>query len=136
MVPHIKYRAGYKYQLEETYTILIPITGHECSCEFVSLDCAGRLVIREGYAWNGPSGPAIDTSTFMRGSLVHDALYQLMREAGLPHACRQAADQILRDICKADGMMAVRAWWVYRAVRAFASPSANPANDRPIRIAP
>ncbi len=30
-----------------------------------------------------PNGPTIETKTFMRASLVHDALYQLMREEHL-----------------------------------------------------
>jgi len=45
--------------------------------DFMHIDCGGSLCIREGYSWDGPSGPAIDTVDFMRGSLVHDALYQL-----------------------------------------------------------
>ena len=50
---------------------------------WVSIQPDGRLVIQKGYAWDGPSGPTIDTENFMRGSLVHDALYQLFREGKL-----------------------------------------------------
>lgn len=73
----------------------------------------------------------------MRGSLVHDALYQLMRERHLDRALhRAAADRILRDICRQDGMGRLRAAWVYWGVRRFADPAADPANDRPAITAP
>lgn len=77
----------------------------------------GVVTLRRGYAWDGPSGPTIDTYTFMRGSLFHDALYQLMREGVLPLSTRKHADEILRDICLEDGMSKIRAAWVYRGVR-------------------
>ena len=47
------------------------------------LNTKGHLIIKRSYAWDGPSGPTIDTKNFMRGSLVHDALYQLMRHEHL-----------------------------------------------------
>lgn len=63
----------------------------------------------------------------MRGSLVHDALYQLMRERHLDYKeHRQYADELLRDICLEDGMSRVRAWWVYQAVHIFAEMAARP----------
>lgn len=86
---------------------------------------------------DGPSGPTFDTLTFMRGSLVHDALYQLMREGGLDRQMyREAADITLRQICLEDGMNPIRAWWVYQGVRLFGNPSADPANREPIEYAP
>jgi len=77
----IRYRDGYKYQLAEDHTLLIDITPDEgVGNDFVYLGKSGMLVIRKGYAWDGPSGPTVDTRDSLRGSLVHDALYQLMRE--------------------------------------------------------
>ena len=49
-------------------------------------------------AGDGPSGPAIDTKNFMRASLVHDALYQLMRLGTLDKSRRQYADRLLQTI--------------------------------------
>jgi hypothetical protein len=48
----------------------------------------------KGYAWNGPSGPTLDTRNFMRGSLVHDALYQLMREGRMDNGLRRQNEAI------------------------------------------
>ena len=77
------------------------------------------LQVRDRYAWDGPSGPTFDTKTFMRGSLFHDALCQLIGEGLLDKKYRKYADQLLRQICLEDGMSKFRAWYVYMAVRAY-----------------
>jgi hypothetical protein len=133
----IKYKAGYKYQLAENYRVQIGITGQTISQGPIKLTVNGWLTIRKGYAWDGPSGPAIDTPSFMRGSLVHDVLYQLMRLGRLDaDTDRETADRILREICVEDGMWRVRAWWVYQAVRRFAGPAAQADHSRQIIEAP
>ncbi len=134
----ISYNDGYKYQLKHTYTVNIEIKpATSIDTDYIKLDAAGNLTILKGYAWDGPSGPTIDTRDFMRGSLVHDALYQLMREGHLDnHHYRDDADRILQRMCKEDGMWAARAWWVYQAVHKFANPAADPSSKRPIINAP
>ena len=118
----VLYKGGYKYQLYETYQLNIRISPPEdIETHFISLDQRGLLVLRKGYAWDGPSGPTIDTKNFIRGSLVHDALYQLMRMELLSHELhRKDADKELKRICIEDGMSSIRAWWVYESVRQFA----------------
>lgn len=133
----IAYKSGYKYQLAVDYAVIIPIApAAPVITEYLTLDRQGRLTIKEGYAWDGPSGPAIDTRNFMRGSLVHDACYQLIRERHLGPECREAADRVLRTICLEDGMSSVRAWWVYWGVRWGGGPAADPAHEKPILRAP
>lgn len=126
--PHIiKYKGGYKYQLVESYFVDTPIRpGALIVTRFLVMQPSGRLGIHDGYAWDGPSGPSIDTANFMRGSLVHDALYQLMRERHLGQEHRAAADELLRQICIEDGMSWFRAWYVYRSVRVFGGRRAAP----------
>lgn len=85
----------------------------------------GTLFIHSGYWWDGPSGPAVDTVSFLRASLVHDALYQLMREGKVPQSCRKKADQIMRKIALEDRMSRKRAWWVYWGVRLGAGRAAE-----------
>lgn len=123
----ISYKGGYKYQLCESYTVFISIKPPmPILTQYIDLYTDGRLVIKEGYAWDGPSGPTIDTQTFMRGSLVHDALYQLMREDHLSRIeYREEADKILRQLCLEDGMWHIRAWWVYWGVRFFGGPASR-----------
>ena len=118
----IKYTAGYKYQLFEDYeTPLICLLEKDIDTFFISLSASGVLKIKKGYAWDGPSGPTIDTKTFMRGSLIHDALYQLMRTGYLPHSFRDHADQALKNACLEDGMNRIRAWLVYKGVHRFSN---------------
>jgi len=134
----IVYESGYKYQLKEPCVLTIEIfPDRPIETEYVDLSTDGKLVIKKGYAWDGPSGPTIDTKSFMQGSLVHDALYQLMRLNKLDHdQYRETADRILQRICKEDGMWSLRAWAVYHAVRVFGNPSADPASIWPTQYAP
>lgn len=123
-------KRGWKYRLTQGYqtqVCVFPDAGLGTAEDpWISLSANGKILIREGYAWDGPSGPTIDTDTFMRGSLVHDALYQLMREGQLSPDWRLAADQELYRICIEDGMTPIRAWWVYWGVRIFAARHARP----------
>jgi hypothetical protein len=126
----------YKYQLMEDYTVQIDIKPEQdITFKFISLSTEGVLCIRENYAWDGPSGPTIDTRNFMRGSLVHDALYQLMRLKALDHKkCRKRADEILKEMCRDDGMNPFRAWYVYYAVHLFAGGAARPQDEPEVEI--
>ena len=81
----------------------------------------GTLAINKGYSWDGPSGPTIDTEDSLRASLVHDALYQLIREGRLPLKARRWADKEFRRILKEDGMNLFRRWIWYFAVHYFAA---------------
>ena len=134
----IKYRDGYKYQLSEDYWILTAIKPEaDIITNHISLNRSGALYICAGYAWDGPSGPAIDTKNFMRGSLIHDALYQLMRLGRLDSdRWRKTADEELVRACKEDGMSSIRAWWVYQGVRFGGGPSSRPEGSRPVLTAP
>ncbi len=133
----MKYKSGYLYQLAEDYRCKIPIDGKVIKQGFISLTVTGVLTLRKGYAWDGPSGPAIDTKNFMRGSLVHDALYQLMRKKRIGiKKYRDVADRLLRRMCLEDGMWRVRAWWVYKSVSMFGGSAADPENEKEILTAP
>ena len=135
--PYIKYRSGYKYQLVEEYQVKVSMTPkNNIKTDFIELNTEGMLIIKKGYAWDGPSGPTIDTPNFMRGSLVHDALYQLLRNELLEQEWRDEADEELRRICREDGMSRIRAWWVYRAVRKWGNVAASPESRKKIHKAP
>ncbi len=115
------YSAGYKYQLKTVYAYDTSIKPKvDIGNQFLTLYSSGLLIISKGYAWDGPSGPAIDTPSFMQASLVHDALYQLMREGLLSIEYRKDADLLLYKIARQDGMWKIRALWTYYAVRRFA----------------
>ena len=75
----------------------------------------------------------------MEGSLVHDALYQLIRAGLIPNADgieRHAADAELLHHNKAAGMSWYRRLWVNLGVRVFASFAASPKNKRKVYTTP
>lgn len=121
----------YKYQLTDDYKIEIGIKGYSVETTYLILNTTGELGITAGYAWDGPSGPTIDTLNFMRGSLVHDAMYQLIRIKEIPPHYKAYADLILKKICLEDGMSNFRANYVYQAVKLFGGASAKPDSEKP-----
>jgi len=127
----MKYRKidRYKYELMETLTTRVPIDA-DVLTEFIEL-ADGFLTIREGYCWDGASGPTIDTRSTMRGSLVHDALYQLMRMGLIGQENKPLADQTFRRLIRKDGMGAFRAWYYYNGVHFFGRKSAQVQNTEP-----
>lgn len=138
----IKYTEGYKYRLEESYRCITQVKGFtanildiDTQVDWIRISADGEIFIREGYCWDGPSGPTIDSKDFMRGSLVHDAFYQLMRDGKIPQSCRIDADRELRDICIEDGMPPMYAALVFSAVQEFAESSAI-QQDPKILVAP
>jgi hypothetical protein len=121
----------YKYQLVADCSLAIDLRpATAIDHPFISLSEDGMLTLQASYAWDGPSGPALDSRNFMRGSLVHDALYQLMRLGLLDHRKhRHQADTILRDLCREDGMSSLRAGIAYYAVRLFGERHARPRTE-------
>lgn len=133
----IYYKSGYKYQLVKDFATLVNIQPPEfIKTDFIELTTYGMILIKAGYAWDGASWPAIDTKDAMKGSLFHDACYQLLREGLLDAKWRDQADQELRRICINDGMSKIRAAIWCWAVRMFAGSFADPANKKPVLEAP
>lgn len=147
--PRVKYKqGGYLYQLAEGYAQDIsryinpgkPICG-----EWSVISNHGLLIIKDGYAWDGGSSPFASipliggwtrTKATIRCSLVHDALYQLIRTGFLPHNYKAAADMLLHDIAIEDGMFAWRAKAWLKAVSGFGDPSTQKKSEPVILTAP
>ena len=66
----------------------------------------------------------------MRASLVHDALYQLIRMGKLHPSYREAIDNLLYQICLEDGMWKWRAQTWCWAVKKFAHYAAEPGSQQ------
>ena len=133
----MKFVPGYKYQLAKAEVTKTSIQPEETlTTEWLMLDTDGILTIEKGYAWDGPSGPTYDSRNSLRASLIHDALYQLIRLELLPPSHRRAADLDLDRILKEDGMWSLRRWYWLRGVRWFASGAIDPDNVKKILDAP
>ena len=133
----MQYRSGFKYQLAapETFqTTVLPKQAAET--HFITLSPHGRLTLREGYAWDGASGPTWDTKSSMRGSLYHDAMYQLIRMGYLMRYQRPQIDDEFGRLLKEDGMWGWRRRLWVREVKKFGSPAADPKNLKTIYEAP
>ncbi len=131
----ITYRSGYDYQLKEDYHDDIgieppsdiesndKITVAGKKIPFIKLHANGSLIIKSGYAWDGATG-APDVPSNMRATLVHDALYQLMRNKKLDRdKYKEAADRLLQKHCKEDGMLSGGAWIMYQGVHWWGDPA-------------
>lgn len=127
----------FKYKLTEDYFIDLPekFRSHYINTPFIKLHKT-RLYIIKGYRWDGPSGPTLDVRSFMRGSLIHDALYQLIREGRLEKRLRRDADKLLRSHCREDGMNWLYSYVVYKALRLFGGKAVNPEGHITIVKAP
>jgi hypothetical protein len=148
----MKYRKGILYQLAEDECFQTKLFPKEViRTRFITLSKSGMLEIRDGYAWDGPSGPTKSIvsilkkipfigkwavkkflKAFMTPALGHDAKYQLIREGHLPSSARMIADDELKDDCLARGMSKIRAAWVHKGVVEFAAFAADPKNKRKI----
>lgn len=128
----MKYRNinSYKYELMEPLLTEIPGLHGYISTAFIHLDDE-ILRVEKGYCWDGASGPTIDTKSTIRGSLVHDALYQLMRMGLLQQSYKPLADQTFRRLILEDGMGKFRAWYYYNGVRFFGKGSAKVQQREP-----
>ncbi len=134
----IYYKSGYKYQLYHPAIFETMIKPEfPVHTDHLHLTTDGVLFIDEGYAWNGPSGPAVDTPTFMPASLMHGAMYQLFRmELLSADRWRKTVDQEMRRIAQEDGINRLRAWYVYHSVRLGARKAALPESRHQVYRAP
>ena len=84
------------------------------------MSLAGQLIISDGYMWDGPSGPALDTLNMGRASLVHDVVYQLIAAGLIPkRPWKRLADREFRAVMRQGGVPGWRVTYAYWAVRLF-----------------
>ena len=149
------YKGGYKYQATQDFRIQIPIKPTTAiRTDWIELDTAGHLLLKKGYACDGPTDPAKDTKGNMRAAFVHDGVYQLIRLGLLPPEVRPLADEIYYEIMLADSKLVVRRDyhpWIqpimlkvveirsrghYEVLLGFGSKAADSSSERPAFRAP
>ncbi len=131
------YCKGFKYQLKQDILISTGITiSDEILDSFITLGVNGELSIRKGYAWDGASGPTIDGEKNMVPSIVHDALYELMRKCLLHIRFRKQVDKLFYKMCLDRGMNKYRAKVYFWAVRRFGKFTSRSQDKRKVLYAP
>ncbi len=132
----IKYKSGYKYQLVEDYTIQTKIIpSKNIKTDYLELSKDGLLVIKKGYCWDGASGYP-DLKTIIRGSLIHDSFFQLLRFNLIEKRYKKEADNLLYKCCLKDGMYKWNAKLVLWGVQKFGKRSTLAKNKKKIHTAP
>ncbi|EIQ01637.1 hypothetical protein OpiT1DRAFT_00209 [Opitutaceae bacterium TAV1] len=132
--PQIRYNrlAGYKYRLAAGVRIPVPEFPRtlEIHHKYFRL-MRGTLSIKEGYCWDGASGPTIDTPSAVAASLPHDVLYQAIRAGLIPPTFRDNADRVLYRVARERGMPWWRALYFFVAVRIAGGKCVRPRPSEP-----
>ena len=113
----------YKYEMIRSRTVQTSWLMDTIDYDFFHLNVLGLMTIKKGYRWDGPSGPTIDTPSFMRSSAVHDCFFQALRQRLIKKAQREdffeSANKDLKYISIEDGMLKSRAKLVKFSVNKF-----------------
>jgi len=137
----MKYTSGYKYQVYEDvwiWTNIHPLDN--IITPFTILFVSGWMLVKKGYAWDGPSGPTIDTPDTLTPSLFHDAIYQLIREEMLDPRWKVYADEWLgkmmedrsSDVPPLRFLQSLRARYWVAGVKNLSGGAASPSNRKKI----
>lgn len=125
---YTKYK--YKFKVEENFSIKLPYKIPDFEHQYASSKDS-ILSVKRGYAWDGASGPIINTRDTLVGSLVHDVLYQAMRLNLIKSnkENKKTADKIFFEILKMHGVNSIRRKVWYLAVRLFGKKSTKGLQD-------
>lgn len=132
----MKYKSGYRYISQEAVLVDVGSALHApLSAPFASI-AAETLCVMSKYAWDGASFWPFKLfgtpKSWLTPSLVHDALYQLIRDGLLDRQYREAADRLFHDMLLERGVWRIVAWVAYWAVRVggnFAVMKTNPVRE-------
>lgn len=139
----MKYKKGYKYQLVEDLVLpsdILPPNNQDIHTYYVSLLKNGDWVFKRGWAWDGVSGPMMDTKATFPGGCGHDGGAYLLRQGKLPPEYKEPVDLWLPNLFLEYGMWEFRAKYAWKAVSlvdSFADPeSAKKIHEVPTPYRP
>jgi hypothetical protein len=136
VIQKLHYQKGYKYQITRDISVQTKIKPSLfLSTSFISLDTDGLLTCYRGYAWDGAT-MCPDFDWIIRGSMFHDAGYQLMRLEMVSQQSKLLWDELLKDCCLEDGAWKWQAAIVEAAVNKFGGKGASPNSRRQELVAP
>ena len=115
-----------EYAINDFPAVAVAYTGWD----YIAFEPGGTLVMKKGYRWDGPTtSPLPYSSKIIHASMVHDAIYDLMRRGDIPrdykpytdegYMHRLIADCLLYMISKDEGYWRPRAFADFVIVRDF-----------------
>lgn len=131
----VVYYHGYDYQLRQDAWFNTSVVGYNIDTEYATLSVNGKLKVKKNFGSDGATG-IWDTKHVIPGSMVHDALYMLLRMGLLPRSERDNADRTLEAVCIESGMWKWYAKIIYLGVKFFAAAAAHPDHRRKEYTAP
>ncbi len=136
--PALAFSSGFKHQVREVPQLFdVKALGSIPQIDWKWLHIKnGILIIDLWYGWDGCSGPTWDNDSSMRGSLLHDALTQLMRQNLLDRRLKPVMDQMFHDQLIADGFWKFRADYYLWGVTKFGRGSTLASHRQKIKYAP
>lgn len=133
---------GKKYKLAKTFWIHLPngnssqkvreaeiVLSPGKSLSLLASWFGYKLTIPEGWEWDGPSGPTLDTPNNLLPSLVHDALYTLGNQGLLDESCRSYADDVFYQLLRQEGVGWFRAQYYWLGVRVGGGSHFSPSAE-------
>lgn len=131
----MRYKSGYRYVSQEAVVVDVGAELHvPLQAPFASI-AAETLCVMSRYAWDGASFTPFKwfgtPDSWLTPSLVHDALYQAMREGFLQLTYRERVDRLFRSMLIERGVWRALAWAAYYAVRVFGNFAVRKTN--PVR---
>jgi len=127
-------KGKYKYVLRNSYEVQTKIKGYRINGDYFKLYKSGNLVISQNYAWDGAT-LFPDTKEVMRGSCVHDCLFQMLRESIIPQDPRnwgeifKLSNKTFVGICKEDKMYWITRKIIYFFITNFGKKYARPKKN-------
>lgn len=119
-------KVQYKYCVEENEVVKTRL--RPCKSAnipgYLHLSIDGTLIISYRYAWDGITN-GVNLKCNRTAGLVHDALYQLMREGELDLSFKTQCDEELRDIMASNGAPQFLANFFFFMVQKFGNAFAT-----------
>jgi len=119
-------KVQYKYYLEETIEVQTSLRPVQSAIVpgYIFLGLDGKMIIYRRYAWDGATG-GVNFKGNRLAVLVHDAIYQLIREGLIGKSLKDQSDKDLRDMMIAEGSWKFVANFFYFCVSKFGNAFAT-----------
>ena len=128
----MRYKSGYRYVSQEAVVVDVGAELHVPLQAPLASIAAETLCVMSRYAWDGASFTPFKwfgtPKPWLTPSLVHDALYQLIREGLMDRSYRAAADRLFRTMLIERGVWRWMAWVAYWSVRVFGNFAVRKTN--------